>query len=369
MALLLSFTTGRTIPILESSGGVAAAFCLFRGGGGFIRSELLSTLERVLRGGIFARSEIAEIDFVANLMAPRALRCAPVRSPLPPLITPADHFLTRRAVTCAAILSVASSPSAIASPPPRVEGFAPRVEGAGNAADLISFSVAVPDVTYPPSLIGLWQCERMVRAVEGDVAQAQGAWFDLGGSAGGDDFRRVAERYYTRFVPPPSGGGLVLDRAYEIESRVRGASAKWSASERSSTTTYERTPGGAPTELVVVRRRVEDLKPPSGGELRPGDEVGFGFDELVRVTTAAGGLFGGAQVVKAARVQRRFRRAFGDDGARTLEGLEIMRTYHVLDGIAGVEMPTSTTKSTLRLTRPTVEQLKADQVRPFEVPG
>ena len=106
---------------------------------------------------------------------------------------------------------------------------------------------------------------------------------------------------------------------------------------------------------------------PQGQQVKPGDEVGFGFDELLRVTTSAGGLFAGAQVVKAARVQRRYRRAYGESGERVVEGLEIVRTYRVLDGIAGVEMPTSTAKSVLRLTRPSVEQLKADGVRPFEV--
>ena len=74
----------------------------------------------------------------------------------------------------------------------------------------------------------------------------------------------------------------------------------------------------------------------------------------------SGGLFGGAQLVKAARVKRKFRRAYADDGtSRQIEGLEIMTTYRCLDGVCGVEMPTSTTKSTLRLTRPTVAMLKA----------
>ena len=36
---------------------------------------------------------------------------------------------------------------------------------------------------------------------------------------------------------------------------------------------------------------------------------------------------------------------------RVVEGLEIVTTYRVLDGIAGTEYPTSTTKATIRLTR------------------
>ena len=31
---------------------------------------------------------------------------------------------------------------------------------------------AAGDVLYPPSLIGLWQCERTVTSVEGDTQQA-----------------------------------------------------------------------------------------------------------------------------------------------------------------------------------------------------
>ena len=45
-------------------------------------------------------------------------------------------------------------------------------------------------------------------------------------------------------------------------------------------------------------------------------------------------------------------RALTDEGGRLVEGLEIVKTYRVLDGIAGIEFPTSTTKSTIRLTRP-----------------
>ena len=44
----------------------------------------------------------------------------------------------------------------------------------------------------------------------------------------------------------------------------------------------------------------------------------FGFNELVRVTSAAGGLFGGSQLIKAARVQRRYRRGYTDAGDRIL---------------------------------------------------
>ena len=63
-----------------------------------------------------------------------------------------------------------------------------------------------------------------------------------------------------------------------------------------------------------------------------------------------GGLVGSIEY--AVRIQRRFRRANDATGARVVEGLEIQKTYRVLDGIAGIEFPTSTLKSTLRLVRP-----------------
>ena len=77
-----------------------------------------------------------------------------------------------------------------------------------------------------------------------------------------------------------------------------------------------------------------------------------GSDELIRVTTRATGPFNTKfDVVYAARVQRRWRRSTTEEGDRVVEGLEVVKTYRVLDGIADVETPTSTVKSTLRLTR------------------
>lgn len=272
----------------------------------------------------------------------------------------------RREVLAAAALAAWPGRSAAA---PRVDGFTPRVEGIGGGADLLTGRPSVPDVLFPPSLLGYWRCERAVTLVEGDAAQAAGAWFDLGGDLdGGGDFRKAPEAFYTRFVPSPTGGvtdggvGVVLDRGFEVDARVHGAaSVSWDV-RAPGTLTYERRAGGGgiggPVELAVVERRVE---PPS--------DVGFGFNELVRVTGSAGGLFGGAQLVKAARVQRRYRRAYDAAGERVVEGLEVMRTYRVLDGVAGVELPTSTTKSTLRLSRPTVAQLKADGVEAWGAGG
>ena len=45
------------------------------------------------------------------------------------------------------------------------------------------------------------------------------------------------------------------------------------------------------------------------------------------------------------------RRNFEGD-QRVVEGLEVVKTFRVLDGVAGTEYPTSTIRSQLRLTRP-----------------
>lgn len=209
---------------------------------------------------------------------------------------------------------------------------------------------AVPDTPYPPSLNGTWLCQRIVTSIEGDQAQAEGAWRLLGGD-GGDIKQR--ESFLLRFVDQPTGGrlaisgvdgkkylGVVLDRGFEIDSRVHGASVSWDRSAP-DTLTYSRTAGGrgSAAELRVVQRSVEL---PS--------EQGWGSNELIRITTD-GGAFG--KINYAVRVQRRFRRANdAATGGRVVEGLELVKTYRVLDGVAGIEYPTSTTKSTIRLMRP-----------------
>ena len=76
---------------------------------------------------------------------------------------------------------------------------------------------------------------------------------------------------------------------------------------------------------------------------------GWGLNELVRLTTATD-VFG--RINYAARVRRRFRRDTLESGEPVVAGLEVLTTYRVLEGTALVEFPTSTTKSTIRLTRP-----------------
>lgn len=245
--------------------------------------------------------------------------------------------------------------TALASSPP------PRVEEMGGAFDLRSPSPALrfPDALYPASAEGTWEVRRAVTAVEGDRGQAEIAWRCLGGgggygsTSGAEAFAgRASEAYSTRLIRPPSGDrrgysyefegrtltATVADRGYEMESRLgqvatnRKVEVEWRAEEPDRL-------GYGPVALAVVQRTVEPIG------------VGFGSSELYRATTPLGGLAPGAGLDRAVRVRRRFRRAFEADGTRVLEGLEIVTTYRVLDGIAGVEMPTSTTKSVLRLTQ------------------
>ena len=240
---------------------------------------------------------------------------------------------------------------------PRGSSPPARVEGIGGGFDILANNeLAVADVTFPPFLNGTWDCTRQVSSVEGDVGQAQGAWRLLGGTGE----LTAAERYAVRFVDgrrvdgaaarEPIIGmdgrkyfGVVQDRAFELDSRVNGANVSWDAAAP-NTLSYQRAGGGlgSAAELAVVQR---------GVELPSETSKGWGSNELVRVTTTAGGVFGDIKISYAARVRRRFRRGLTDDGDRLVEGLEIMTTYRVLDGVAGIEMPTSTTKSTIRLTR------------------
>ena len=243
--------------------------------------------------------------------------------------------------------------------PPGFE--AARVEGIGGGADILSERPTVPDMVYPPLMNGSWTCRRIVNSIEGDLLQAEGAWRLLGGSG---DFRQP-ESYIMRFLDVRTIGstqyvtgldgqryyGVVLDRGRELNSRMRGATVTWGATEPNALS-YQRNEGGrrGAADLAVIQRSIEVDGAASMGQ-------GWGSNELVRITTRASPLGDGAlglgafEVNYATRVQRRWRRSTTDLGEPCIEGLEIMKTYRVLDGVAGVEIPTSTTKSILRLTR------------------
>jgi len=246
------------------------------------------------------------------------------------------------------LVSNAVPPPMYSSTPGGIQGAGgsvTRVEGVGGGFDIRSSStVTGQDVIFPSSMAGLWNCRRVVTSVEGDSGQAELAWRNFGGKG---SFNGI-ESYETRFILPADEfnvqnsynfegetlKGVIVERGFEIESRNQ-CTSKWSI-EKPDILLYNK--DASDVEIAVVQRKVEL---PS--------EKGFGFNELYRVTSSAGGIFGDNKVQRAVRIQRRYRRGFDDEGNRIVDGLEIMKTYRVLDGIAGVEMPTSTTKSQIKL--------------------
>jgi len=190
------------------------------------------------------------------------------------------------------------------------------------------------------------------------LGQAGIAWSCLGGSSERAFTSKLTEVYDTRFIEAPSSmlidatyefdgkilRGAILDRAYEMQQRAgvttNDVDVSWDPT-KGNILTYT-TEKGDPIELAVVQRRVE----------KPTDVGGFGSDELYRIKSSAGGVFGNTAVYRAARVRRRYRRGYDEGtGKRVVDGIEIVTTYRVLDGVAGVEMPTSTFKSRIRMTQ------------------
>lgn len=253
--------------------------------------------------------------------------------------------------------------AAAATPPPLLSSApSSRVEDMGGGFDVYRPpALKFPDVIYPASISGLWRVQRAVTSVEGDKGQAEVAFRCLGGAggyAGGDSSSdsdaaavlagKKSDVYQTRFIDAPSSQtegytysfdgetirGVICDRGFEISSRTNRDGVLWDPTLDPNKLSY------GPVILAVIQRTVE-----------PPTEQGFGSNELIRASTPLGGLTPGI-VDRAIRVKRRYRRNFDESGNRIVEGLEIVTTYRVLDGIAGVEMPTSTTKSMLRMSRP-----------------
>jgi hypothetical protein len=196
----------------------------------------------------------------------------------------------------------------------------------GGGFDLLGGArLSEKDALYPEFIEGLWICERVVTQTEGDSFQAESAWRALGG---GKLQQNRAESFQTRFIRSPLVGdaGVVQDRGFEIASRAKSSSVTWNENNPNELV-YDK------ARLTVVQRTVEV----------PSDK-GFGFNELYRVEDGP--------FTRAVQVKRRYRRAFDANGDRIVEGLEIMKTFRVLDGVAGTEFPTSTTKSQIRLVRP-----------------
>ena len=221
---------------------------------------------------------------------------------------------------------------------------------------------AVPgedDLIHPASLVGEWQCQRLITSIEGNSDEALRAWQALNGGGSSSSTRdilagRRADAFLWRFLPPPpstrseylfegeSVRGVIIDRRFEIASREPDAIVKWdprSPGALSYTRPGSRS-GAEVVELVVVQRKIEM---PS--------EKGWGGSELVQIVASG-------RPLPTTRVQRRFRRAFDADGNRVVEGLEIVKTYRSPDAN---DRPTSITKAQLRMTRPAVGEVATEE--------
>ena len=221
----------------------------------------------------------------------------------------------------------------------------PRVPEVGQGTDIMSNSDAYSDAVYPKSLKGLWEVEKTVVSSEGDVGQAETAWFLLGGAKEAFKSKR-GETYETLYVDPTSSSssysyevdgesvvGVVLDRGFELKSRADTSieDVSYDSSDFNHLTYHRQK---QTISIDTVQRQV----------LLP-DSKGWGSNELLRITTPS------PQLYRAVKVSRRYRRSYEGE-ERVIEGIEIVKTYRVMDGIAGTEYPTSTTKSTLKLRRP-----------------
>ena len=230
-----------------------------------------------------------------------------------------------------------------------------RVEGIGGGLDLLSpKSLSYSEVFYPNSMINTkWKVQRVITSAEGDLGQAALAWRLLGGADERAFTSKLTEIYESTFISPPTTlddakyeyegkilQAAILDRGSELSSRtgVDKDTIQWDV--KSNSISYERNKDDK-VNLTTVRRNNE----------MPTDQ-GFGFDEIYRIESSAGGIFSGTNVYRAVRVRRRFRRGFDEaTGKRILDAIEVVTTHRVLDGIAGIELPTSTTKSRLRYTQ------------------
>jgi len=135
----------------------------------------------------------------------------------------------------------------------------------------------------------------------------------------------------------------ISDRKRELSSRLALSDEciRWKAGEDSIEYSQRKSVDASAANLTIVRRKIE---PPS--------DAGFGSDEVYRIESSAGGIFAGQNIYRAARVRRRYRRGFDEaSGRRIIDCIEIVTTHRVLDGVAQIELPTSTCKSRLRFTQ------------------
>ena len=246
---------------------------------------------------------------------------------------------------------------AATTPPPlqSSSGTPVRIEELGSGLDLLSPKPMTSEVYYPSSMIDTkWRVQRVVTSVEGNLEQSALAWKLLGGSDERAFTSKLTEVYEADFIAAPETmtdaiytfegktmQAAILDRSLELSSRVGIDKSSIILDTQTNSIEYTRSNNEGPVNLTVVSRKIE-----------PPTESGFGSDEIYRILSSAGGVFAGTNVYRCARVRRRFRRGFDEStGKRILDGLEIVTTHRVMDGVAGIEMPTSTCKTRLRYTQ------------------
>lgn len=231
-----------------------------------------------------------------------------------------------------------------------------RIEEVGGGLDLLSPKpLSASEVFYPSSMADTrWKVQRVVTSVEGNLEQSALAWKLLGGSDERTFTSKLTEVYEADFIAAPENmkdasytfdgkkmQSAILDRLSELSSRVGIEQGLIRLVIQNNSIEYTRSKNDGPINITVVSRKIE-----------PPTESGFGSDEIYRIYSSAGGVFAGANVYRCARVRRRFRRGFDEStGKRILDGIEIVTTHRVLDGVAGMELPTSTCKSRLRYTQ------------------
>jgi len=260
----------------------------------------------------------------------------------------------RQALDGIAGAATTALPANAAPAPLKTSAGTVRVEEIGGGLDLISPPpLSASDVFYPSSMINTnWKVQRVITSVEGDVGQAALVWRLLGGSSSDKAFapNKFTEVYEASFLAAPDtmhdasyefeGKPLhaaILDRGSELSSRLglKQDSVIWEGD--SIEYSQRKSNDAAAANLRIVKRKIE---PPSAD--------GFGSDEVYRIESTAGGIFSGQNIYRAAKVRRRYRRAFDETGKRIIDCIEIVTTHRVLDGVAQVELPTSTCKSRLR---------------------
>jgi len=225
--------------------------------------------------------------------------------------------------------------------PLQVEGWNVAV---GNGFDLFADTIPrklkdMGDVLYPVSMEGIWICDRAIKSIDGDTYQAKELYRALGCNNVEEYFKiNQVESFPTKFMKSGDGNYVINDRGYELLSRTKNintdsVNVNWNIDE--------------PNILEYInknKKKIQLIVKDRSNEI-PNDK-GFGFNELLCIQDES------SFITRAVQMKRRYRRSYDAQGNRIVEGIEIIKTFRVLDGIAGTEYPTSTIKSAITLYRP-----------------